>query len=101
MYHVEKWASAQPPNPAMLRYILTSEGYTVFQWGDSPGSAFPSHSHENDQTHWIISGSLEMTVERFGTVILEAGDRDLMPAGTYHSARVVGDEHVIYLVGEK
>jgi hypothetical protein len=24
-----------------------------------------------------------------------------MPAGTYHSARVIGDENVNYLVGEK
>ena len=29
------------------------------------------------------------------------GDRDFMPAGTYHSARVAGDEPVMYLVGEK
>ena len=85
----------------MLRHILVSEGYTVFQWGDSPGSALPTHKHDNDQTHWIISGALEMTVERFGTFILEPGDRDFMPAGTYHSARILGEEHVIYLVGEK
>lgn len=101
MYRVEKWTSDQAPNAAMLRYILTAEGYSVLQWGDSPGSAFPTHSHGNDQTHWIISGALEMTVERFGTVTLEPGDRDFMPAGTYHSARVIGGEHVIYLVGEK
>lgn len=101
MYRVEKWDGLNPPNPAMLWHILATEGYRVFQWGDSPGSAFPNHKHDNDQTHWIISGSLEMTVERFGTYTLEAGDRDIMPAGTYHSARVLGDKHVIYLVGEK
>lgn len=101
MYRVEKWDSTYPPNPAMLRHTLVSEGYQVFQWGDSPGSAFPNHKHENDQTHWIISGSLEMTVERFGTYTLEAGDRDFMPAGTYHSTRVLGEVHVVYLVGEK
>ncbi len=101
MYHVEKWTSNHAPNAAMLRYILTTEGYNVLQWGDSPGSALPTHSHENDQTHWIISGSMEMTVERIGTVTLEPGDRDFMPAGTYHSARVIGEEHVVYLVGEK
>jgi quercetin dioxygenase-like cupin family protein len=49
----------------------------------------------------VISGTLELTVEKFGTFILEKGDRDLMPAGTYHSARVIGDEPVIYLIGEK
>lgn len=85
----------------MLRHILVSEGYTVFQWGDSPGSALPTHKHDNDQTHWIISGALEMTVERFGTFILEPGDRDFMPAGTYHSARILGEGHAVYLIGEK
>jgi len=101
MYRVEKWKSNNLPNPAMMRHILESEGYRVFQWGDSPGTGFPNHKHESHQTHWIISGSIEMTVERAGTFILEPGDRDFMPAGTYHSAQVLGDEHVIYLVGEK
>ena len=28
-------------------------------------------------------------------------DRDFMPAGTYHSARVLGEEQLLYLIGEK
>ena len=43
----------------------------------------------------------QLTIERDGTVVLKAGDRDFMPAGTYHSARVVSEEPVVYLVGEK
>lgn len=100
-YYVTKWSELRAPNPAMLRHILVCEGYSVQQWGDSPGSAIPMHKYDKEQSHWIVSGSLEMTVERYGTFVLEAGDRDFMPAGTYHSARVLGDEHVIYLVGEK
>ncbi len=100
-YRVERWNQNAAPNPAMLRHILVSEGYTVFQWGDSPGSIHPMHKHDSDQSHWVVSGSIEFNIERYGTVILEAGDRDFMPAGTYHSAKVLGDDHVIYLVGEK
>ena len=44
---------------------------------------------------------MEITVERLGAFVLEAGDRDLMPAGTYHSARVVSEDPVIYLIGSK
>lgn len=99
-YSVEKWRQPGLPNPAMQRYILASEGCMVFQWSDPPGSIYPAHKHDTDQTHWVVSGSLELDIERFGTFVLNAGDRDFLPAGTYHTARVVGNEPVVYLVGE-
>ncbi|MER3430243.1 MAG: hypothetical protein C4324_04225, partial [Blastocatellia bacterium] len=76
-------------------------GYEVYQWADSPGAVYGLHMHLEDQSHWIISGSLEVSIESVGTVVLSAGDRDFMPAGCYHSARVVGDVPVIYLIGAK
>ena len=100
-YRIEKWSGFTAPNAAMLRMILVQEGYRVFQWCDQPEKIYAKHQHPEDQTHWIISGALELTVERVGTFVLEAGDRDFMPAGTYHSARVGGDEPVLYLIGEK
>jgi mannose-6-phosphate isomerase-like protein (cupin superfamily) len=100
-YKVERWSGIMPPNPAMLRSQLVTEGYEVFQWADSPGAVYGLHMHDEDQSHWIISGSIELTIETIGTVVLEAGDRDFMPAGCYHSARVVGDVPVVYLIGAK
>jgi quercetin dioxygenase-like cupin family protein len=85
----------------MMRHLLASAGFEVFVWCDAPGAVYGMHKHECEQSHWVISGSLELTVETVGTFILESGDRDIMPAGTYHSARVIGDENVNYLVGEK
>lgn len=85
----------------MLRYLLEREGFRVYQWCDQPGGVYPNHKHSEDQTHWVISGSIEITVERVGSFILEAGDRDHMAANTYHTARVVGEEPVLYLIGEK
>ncbi len=99
-YSIQKWSGFGSPNPAMLRQTLVSEGYSVFQWTDAPGSVYGMHSHDTDQSHWIISGSLELNVERSGVFVLEAGDRDFMPKGTYHSARVLSGEPVIYLIGE-
>lgn len=84
-----------------MRMELAAEGYEVFHWSDRPESFYARHKHPDDQCHWIISGSLEITVEPGGTFILQAGDRDLMPAGTFHTARVLGDEPVCYLVGTK
>lgn len=100
-YKVERWTNLYAPNSAMLRHILVSEGFRVFQWSDLPEAIYVNHKHDTDQSHWIISGSLELTIERVGTVVLEAGDRDFMPANTYHSVRVVSEEPVVYLVGEK
>lgn len=101
VYRIEKWAQIHAPNPAMLRLQMEREGYRVFQWGDRPEAVYALHKHDEDQSHWIVSGSLELSVERVGVFVLEAGDRDFMPAGTWHSARVVGEEPVVYLIGEK
>ena len=80
---------------------MTAEGYGVFGWSDQPGTTYGVHKHATHQSHWIISGALELEVQGVGTVTLNPGDRDFMPAGTYHSARVLGDEPVVYLIGEK
>ncbi len=101
MYRVERWKEVYKPNAAMLRKIMVDEGYRVYQWSDDPSAVYPVHKHENEQSHWIISGQLELTIENVGTFVLGPGDRDFMPAGTYHSARVVSSEPVVYLIGEK
>lgn len=100
-YRIERWQQPFTPNPAMLRRTLELEGYAVFQWCDQPNAAYGLHKHGEDQSHWIVSGRLELTIEAVGTFVLEAGDRDFMPADTYHTARVVSEEAVVYLIGEK
>ncbi len=98
---IERWRKPHAPNPAMLRQILGGEGYRVFQWCDQPEAFYAMHKHPEAQSHWVISGTLEITVEAQGSYKLEAGDRDFLPAETYHTARIVGEEAVLYLVGEK
>lgn len=100
-YRVEKWDRVEKPDSDILRAVLETEGYRVYQWSDPPSVVYGLHKHSEDQSHWIISGSLELTIEGFGTVVLNAGDRDFMPAGAFHSARVIGNEAVVYLIGEK
>jgi quercetin dioxygenase-like cupin family protein len=100
-YRIEKWREYHAPNPAMLRYLLVKEGYNVFQWSDRPGMIFARHKHDEDQCHWIVAGSLEIHIEELGSFVLSPGDRDFLPAHTYHSARVISEEPVIYLVGAK
>jgi quercetin dioxygenase-like cupin family protein len=100
-YRVEKWDRGDPPKASELTRLMRAERYDVFAWTDSPGTVYGRHDHADDQSHWVISGRLEVTVEGVGVILLGPGDRDFMLAGTQHSARVVGDEAVHYLIGTK
>ena len=97
---VERWSKNGEPNSADLKQRLQGEGYSVFQWTDAPGTRYGPHAHAEDQSHWIISGALELRVG-YETYTLRAGDRDFLPANTIHSAFVPGEEPLVYLIGAK
>jgi len=97
---IERWNDASPPNARELRQQLERQGYSVFQWSDAPGTKYGPHAHGEDQSHWIISGELELRVG-YETYTLRPGDRDFLPADTIHSAFVPGDDAVTYLIGAK
>lgn len=97
---VDRWQRSEAPQERDLVRRLESEGYSVFRWSDPPGRTYAPHSHGEDQSHWVLDGSLALTVggEEY---VLGPGDRDFLPAGTVHAARVVGDEPVVYLIASK
>jgi len=97
---VERWNEVNRPDAPNLRRRLEAEGFSVFQWSDAPGTEYGPHAHAEDQSHWIISGELELQVGD-ETYQLRPGDRDFLPANTIHSAFVPGDEAVVYLIGAK
>jgi quercetin dioxygenase-like cupin family protein len=99
-YKFERWNQEIKPNAAALRHRLHTEGYDVMDWTDAPGTVYPPHLHSEDQSHWIISGKLQLTVGR-ETYTLAPGDRDFLSASTLHAAFVPGDEPVRHLVGVK
>ncbi len=97
---VERWIEASPPDATELRKQLESEGYSVFQWLDAPGTRYGPHAHDEDQSHWILSGALELRVG-YENYTLRPGDRDFLPANTMHSASVPENASVSYLIGRK
>ena len=100
-YSVVRWPAGDLPDPGRLRQAMIDERYDVIEWSDNPGTVYEMHFHLEDQSHWIISGSLELTIDTGDKFILEPGDRDFMPAGTRHSARVIGNSAVRYLIGSR
>lgn len=101
IFKIERWQQPNQPNPAMLRQIMANENYRVYQWCDQPEKLYGWRKYAEDRSHWIVFGALEFSFQQGESYILEAGDRDFLPAETYHSVRVVGKEPVLYLVGEK
>lgn len=99
-FRVERWNEEFKPDERELRKRMESDGYSVFRWSDSPGTTYGTHNHPEDQSHWILSGALELTVDG-ESYVLQAGDRDFLPAYTDHAARVASCEPVVYLIGAK
>jgi quercetin dioxygenase-like cupin family protein len=97
---IERHGDGPVAQASTLQRRLEEEGYRVYAWSDSPGTVYPPHRHDTDQSHWVLSGTLALTVGE-EEYVLEAGDRDWLPAGTLHAARVVGREPVAYLIGER
>jgi mannose-6-phosphate isomerase-like protein (cupin superfamily) len=99
-FEIERWIEDAPPDAKLLRQQLEDEGYSVFQSSDSPGTKYGPHAHDEDQSHWIVSGELELRIG-YEIYTLRAGDRDFLPANTMHSAFVPGKIPVTYLIGAK
>ena len=97
---IERWSDLSLPDVEVLKSYLRDEGYSVFQWSDEAGTKYGPHAHAEDQSHWILSGELELRVGH-EIYTLRAGDRDFLPANTMHSAFVPGDAAVTYLIGAK
>jgi quercetin dioxygenase-like cupin family protein len=96
---IERWNPQMDLDVQDLKSRL-SDGYSVRQWSDPAGTKYGPHSHDEDQSHWILSGELELRVG-YEVYTLHPGDRDFLPANTMHSATVPGDQPVIYLVGAR
>jgi len=97
---IERWTESEPPDNQILRQRLEAEGYSVVESRDAAGTTYGLHSHAQDQSHWIVQGTLIIRVG-WEEYTLRAGDRDYLPANTEHSAIVPRDEAVVYLIGVK
>lgn len=95
---VVRWDPEQDGEPTEdeLRRRLEERGYRVSRHVYPPGTRFPEHTHDVDKIDAVVSGRFRMTAEG-REVVLEAGDVLAVPAGTVHTAEVVGDRPVVSL----
>ena len=93
------WPGAKVPEEATLRETLEREGFSVFAWHDAPGSRYAPHSHDHDESLWIVDGDVTFRAEG-ETLRLARGDRLMLPRGTVHTAEA-GPQGASYLIGER
>src|SRR5262245_3045118 len=91
------WSGPADPAASDLRARLEREGYSVWRWHDAPGASYAAHSHDHDESLWVIEGEIT-----FGAsdrdLRLSRGDRLMLPRETVHTAKV-GPHGATYLIG--
>jgi len=75
---------------------LENIGYRVSLFTCTPGSFFPTHTHNVDKMDGVLSGRFHMTMGGKSEV-LQARNGPEVLAGEPHSAEVLGDEPVVSL----
>ena len=97
MLEIEHWDNNWGElNETNLRRRLQSEGYSVSRYDYPPGTYFPNHTHSFDKKDAVLRGSFMIRAEG-REFLLGPGDILSVPAGTVHSAEVIGNETVVSL----
>jgi quercetin dioxygenase-like cupin family protein len=77
------------PSEEALRGRLAQEGLVASAWGNGPHDRYGEHRHTYDKVLVAVAGSITFHLtELKRDVLLEAGDRLDLPAGTLHGADV-------------
>ena len=96
---IQRWSESEPPDEAELKRRLSGEGFDAFVWHDGPAADYAPHTHEHDESLWVVRGLITFGVEGRSHA-LGPGDRLMLPAGTLHSA-VAGRDGATYLIGRR
>ncbi len=92
------WSEAGPPQEAILRARLATEGFSVMAWSDPPGRTYAPPRHARDESLWCLRGAIAFHVGG-RDYRLDPGDRLMLPRHMLHSA-TVGPTGATYLIGE-
>ena len=76
--------------------LLEREGYEVVVYAYRQGTVFEEHAHPQDKCDAVIEGFFRIRVGE-DVFDMKPGDRLYIPAGTRHSAEVIGRRTVVSL----
>jgi quercetin dioxygenase-like cupin family protein len=72
-----------------IRARLAAEGLAASAWGNAPFDRYAGHRHGYDKVLVAAAGAITFHLPEIGRdVLLSAGDRLDLPAGTLHAADV-------------
>jgi quercetin dioxygenase-like cupin family protein len=93
------WQEVGAPAESVLRQRLEDEGYDVTMWRDRCNWSYEPHTHEHDESLWVVHGRLVLRVggEDFD---LGPGDRLMLPKEMVHTANA-GPDGALYLIGSR
>lgn len=98
---LERWDPGDGPlSEKRMMGLLEREGFEVSVYAYRAGTVFPPHEHAQDKCDGVVEGVLRVTVAD-AVFDLGPGDRIYLPAGTRHSAEVVGSKTVVSLDGTR
>ena len=78
----------------VTRQRASGASFTVVRYTYQPGSVFPVHTHPEEQLTIVHSGAIEFQVGG-ELVLLKEGMLVVIPGGTPHGARVIGNTTVV------
>jgi len=92
-------ARRRPHDELMER--LRGEATGCYSWSNGPHDRYAPHSHVYEKVLYCVEGSIAFVLESEGKeLLLNAGDRMVLPAGTVHSA-VVGPRGCTCIEGQR
>jgi quercetin dioxygenase-like cupin family protein len=94
-----RWNDPQEPGEGALRRRLEAEGFEVHSWRDPADRIYGEHRHDEDESLWIVRGSMLFQVDGCDFA-LGPGDRLELPAGVVHRAQA-GPDGATYLIGQR
>lgn len=90
--------SRAPLSRDAVRRAWAARGFGCDLWVDPPGAVWEDFVHDTDELVLLLGGALVLELE--GRVLsLQPGDEVLVPAGTRHSVRNLGDTTARWLYG--
>jgi uncharacterized protein YjlB len=98
---VTSWTDPAIPTQSALWQLMADEGLNPYSWSNGPFDVYSAHSHPYNKVIYVVQGSITFGLPKLGKqLILNAGDRLDLPAGSVHDAHV-GAQGVVCLEAHK